>query len=373
MLALLFAFGGVATASGGTVYVEIRARGEVVLKGEYAVNPSIKSNDIEVIRESGQTYGETALLDYVFGDLGSKVQAVYEDLDNVSVEDCVTFIPKSREKFVYDLNRSKEWVVRGEVLDKMLDGIDSGHVEIDLNFFEGKKRYTLEVLRGCTEEIATFSTEYAYSSEGRKVNVATATAYINGTVIKGGGRFSFNSTVGARTKERGFREAKVIVDGSYVDGVGGGVCQVASTLYNTAIRANMQVDECTRHTLAPSYVPLSFDAMVSEWADLSLTNTSDCPLFVEAKCDGVTLSVTMYGKKSGKTLKFESIVKEVVRHELYDGTNGHAYRNGYRSEGYKLVYEGEKLVERLRIRKDYYKPYAVEQKREEKVETPTAY
>ena len=351
----LFGFKG----GSATLKVIIRARGEVVLKGEYTINPDITQSDIKVLAQSVDIYGEKGILDYMFFDLGSDIANVYDTLDTVSISDCVYFVPKSREKFIYDETKASEWVVRDRVVDKVFDCINRGVLDIELEFCRGDTRYDSKYLRECTELVASYSTNYSFSNENRKKNIVRASNLISGLVLDSGDTFSFNQVVGARTIERGFCTAKVIIDGNYVDGVGGGVCQVATTLYNTALRADMRVDKCTRHTLAPSYVPLSFDAMVSEWSDLVFTNTTNYPLFIEIIADGERLTAKAYSKKRDYTLRFESVITQVVNHDLYDGTNGDRYRNGYKSEGYKVVQKGDKVVEKERIRRDYYKPYVV--------------
>lgn len=351
------------------ISIKIQARGEVVLEGDFTLNPRIGENEVAVLRGCVDTYGEIGVLDYMLGDLGSRLNLVYEKLDDVKVSDCINFVPKSREKFFYDTEVGSLWVKRGEVVKKILDSFGDGKIEIELDFCKGDIRYRDEELRAYTAKVSSFCTVYANSINGRKQNISRAVGFITGKVLESGESFSFNQVVGKRTKDRGFQEAKIIVDGKYVEGVGGGVCQVATTLYNSAIRADMRVDRCVRHTLAPSYVDLSFDAMVSEWCDLVFTNTTPYPVFIEATADGERLAVTFYGKARDYDLRFESVVKEVVRHQLFDGTNGEQYRNGYKSEGYKIVLKGGKVVERVKIRQDYYKPYETKKKITEKEET----
>ena len=360
VLAMIFPlFVGFSSNRDKVIGIEITARGEVVLSGEYLLNPKVDEDSLIVLSNSVDTYGEIGILNYMFFDLGDRLQEVYDSLDDIKVEDCIRFVPKSREKFFYDEGISSSWVKRGEVVDKVLEGLDSGKIKVDLDFVEGDNRYDTTTLREYTDKKASFSTNYSASSSGRKANILRACNFISGYVLGGGESFSFNQVVGKRTRERGFLDAKVIVDGNYVDGVGGGVCQVATTLYNTAIRSGARIDRCVRHTLAPSYVDMSFDAMVSEWADLVFTNPFDYPMFIEAQADGEKLTVTFYGKRGEEEYMFESVVKEVVRHPLYDGTNGEVYRNGYKSEGYKIVTKGGRVVSRERIRSDYYKPYEV--------------
>src|SRR5699024_1062257 len=104
-------------------------------------------------------------------------------------------------------------------------------------------------------------------------------------------------TTGPRTKENGYENANIIIDGNYVSGTGGGVCQASTTLYNALLLANMEILSVHHHSLPASYVPLSFDAMVIEgYADLIFKNTSNSPIFIKTICDENNVTVEIYGK-----------------------------------------------------------------------------
>ena len=111
---------------------------------------------------------------------------------------------------------------------------------------------------------AEFSTNYSSSTDARKFNVALASKTLDNTLVDINGEFSFNYTVGERTERRGYKKAKIIVGGEFVDGVGGGVCQVSTTLYNAVLLAGLKIIECHPHSLPVSYVAPSFDAMVNK-------------------------------------------------------------------------------------------------------------
>ena len=111
------------------------------------------------------------------------------------------------------------------------------------------------------------------------------------------GEFSFNYTIGERTERRGYKKAKIIVGGEFVDGVGGGVCQVSTTLYNAVLLAGLKVVECHPHSLPVSYVEPSFDAMVnSGWADLKFINDTHNPVIIRARADGAKLTIQIFGE-----------------------------------------------------------------------------
>jgi len=224
-----------------------------------------------------------------------------------------------------------------------------------------------------------FSTGYANSNECRKHNIALALSKINGTRLESGEEFSFNKVVGARSEKNGFKMAKIIMDGAYVDGVGGGVCQASSTLYNAALLADMHVTKVRNHSLLSSYVKPSFDAMVnSASSDLRFVNTGSAPVFIRAYGDGQKAVVEFYGEKLPYTISTDSIItaktppppfKEEVDTEYkyfcpnttVSGdrkiiANGHG---GTKSEGYLVYLDAQGVeLERKLIRKDSYRSMA---------------
>ena len=223
------------------------------------------------------------------------------------------------------------------------------------------------------EKLAEFSTDYSSSSAARKHNIELAAGFLDGYVVEGGATFSFNSAVGARSAERGFREAPVIEDGKYVKGVGGGVCQVSSTLYNAVIRAGMETVSVAHHSLPVSYLPGSLDAMVSEATDFRFLNVTPYPLRIYSECKKGKLTFTLYGfpvYTDGESVRIRSVTVKVLEckeYERVEDTEGvlkegeyERYlshpKNGLVSEAYRdSLYRG-KVVSSVRLRRDYYAP-----------------
>ena len=143
--------------------------------------------------------------------------------------------------------------------------------------------------------IAHFSTYYGDSKQNRKDNIALAARKIDGLVLYPEDEFSFNDIVGRRTVENGFKTAYVIQNGDFVEGVGGGVCQVSSTLYNCALLANLAITCVRAHSLPVSYVAPSFDAMVSAASDLRFVNTLCAPITIRMSANGKYLRAEIYG------------------------------------------------------------------------------
>ena len=137
---------------------------------------------------------------------------------------------------------------------------------------------------------------YGGSTANRCANVARAASLINGKVIAPGDVFSFNDTVGHRTIENGFSTAKEYVDGKSVDGIGGGTCQVSSTLYSAVLYADLSIVERLNHMMTVGYIPLGQDATVSDGGvDFKFKNNTDYPIKVSAYTSGATITVSIIG------------------------------------------------------------------------------
>lgn len=113
------------------------------------------------------------------------------------------------------------------------------------------------------QTLGTSTTSFAPNNYNRNNNIQLATKACNGYIIKPGETFSFNTVVGKRTKARGYKEAGIYVNGQTDTGVGGGICQVSSTLFNAALESNMTIVARRAHSLPVSYLPRGRDAAVS--------------------------------------------------------------------------------------------------------------
>lgn len=143
-----------------------------------------------------------------------------------------------------------------------------------------------------------YTTYYDESLEGRSANVRLAAALIDGTVLRPGEVFSFNETVGPRLLERGFRPAPEIVGEEFVEGVGGGICQVSSTLFNAALYADLKIVERYRHSVPLGYVPPGRDATLQYGVmDFRFQNTLDEPIVIRTEAGDGRLRVSLWGSK----------------------------------------------------------------------------
>lgn len=145
------------------------------------------------------------------------------------------------------------------------------------------------------DQISTYSTEVE-GSDNRKTNVKLAAQYCDGTILMPGESFSYNLGVGELTEERGFLPGPSYANGESVLDMGGGICQVSSTLYMACLYANLEIDERHCHPYPASYVPAGLDATVA-WGgcDFVFTNDTDYPIKITTTYDGYSTSCTIWG------------------------------------------------------------------------------
>lgn len=146
-------------------------------------------------------------------------------------------------------------------------------------------------------QAGAYATDLSARSENQVHNASLCVGKINGKVIPAGATFSFNSTVGPWTRDRGYRRAPVSFGGQLVDAWGGGVCQTSTTLYNAALLAGLKIDERSPHHYAPNYVSPGRDAAVAfPNIDLRFTNNSGVPLTIRASAANGKLKVSLEGR-----------------------------------------------------------------------------
>lgn len=240
--------------------------------------------------------------------------------------------------------------------------------EIDLIVETVTPKYTAEMLSRIQELLGSYTTKFNSRKIGRSYNVGLASKSVDGTVLLPGEIFSFNDIVGPRTIENGYKIAPVIFKGQLVDGVGGGICQVSSTLYNSVLFSQLGVIERTNHTIPSTYVPIGLDATVSYGVlDFKFQNTLAIPIYIESLIQGNKITVNIYGEKNlDMKVKLTSRIDKVIKKDteiifdpnMFEGEEviEEKGRDGYRVSSYMLIYEGEKFVEKKLISKDYYRP-----------------
>lgn len=221
------------------------------------------------------------------------------------------------------------------------------------------------------DELGTFTTNFSSSSANRANNVRLAAQTIDGTVLMPGEIFSYNDTVGQRTAARGYKEAGVYANGQVTTGIGGGICQVSSTLYNATLLANLEIVARSNHMFNPGYVPAGQDATVS-WGgpDFQFKNTRAYPIRISTSSDGGILTVSIHGSKKDDEydeIKIQSYVTGSIPFSTEYRDDGslpagstkviQGGSNGCRSVTYKVMYKNGTEISRTVVSNDTYDPH----------------
>lgn len=216
--------------------------------------------------------------------------------------------------------------------------------------------------------LATCTTTYITSKVGRTTNLKLASSKINGYVLMPGETFSYNDVVGERTVEAGFQMAGVYSNGQEVEGLGGGICQISSTLYNIAVKSNLEIVERENHLFLTGYLPAGQDATVVYGSiDFKFKNTRNYPVKIVSTVDGGYVTMKMYGLKEENepTITFETVYHETLYPKtVYQDTTTLAPgqtrvqssgRNGCKSTTYKVVKQNGVVVSRTELSSDTYR------------------
>lgn len=294
---------------------------------------------------------------YYINCLEGVVDKIYYDTLIAPIDATLRFCPEKSNPFEFE----REVKGLGVDIEKLIDDVNSalkiGEFSATATFIDIKPKTTLDELKKYTYKRAEFSTFYTNSAIGRKQNIALATKKINGFKLEKGKEFSFNKAVGKRIEENGFKPAPVIEYGELKEGIGGGVCQVSTTLYNCALLSGLTVTKRYAHSLVPSYIEPSFDAMVSWGAcDLAFVNQTGGSVYIKGEADGNAITFTIYGEKPIESYKrvykiLETISPpevEVVEDETLQSGELEwikIAKDGIKSQAYLIV---EKLGERAK-------------------------
>ena len=163
------------------------------------------------------------------------------------------------------------------------------------------------------DQLSIFTTRYDVSDVNRTTNLRIACQKIDGKVVMPGDTFSYNQTLGPRTAAAGYRNAKVYEAGQVVDGIGGGICQISSTLYNAVLMANLEIVERRNHQFVTSYLPAGRDAtVVYGMTDFKFKNTRQYPIRVTASEKNGIATVGIYGIKEENEYTFSFSTKTVA-------------------------------------------------------------
>ncbi|MED3997429.1 VanW family protein [Peribacillus frigoritolerans] len=169
------------------------------------------------------------------------------------------------------------------------------------------------------KKIGEYRTYFNVNNKNRSNNISLATEAINNYVVFPGEVFSFNQVVGKRSVEKGYLLARVIVKGEFSEGIGGGICQVSSTLFNAIDNAGLQTVQRYSHTRSVPYVPSGRDATVSWYGpDFSFKNKYNQPILIRATIQGGMVSIKVYSSDmiNYKIRKIPDASKQISKEQI---------------------------------------------------------
>lgn len=292
-----------------------------------------------------------------------------------TIENKVTLEPKNAKINISNGNISVQNELDGKSINieemdsKIKEALKSNASEtIELDLETKKAKITAQELSKIKGSMGSYSTSYGTSSWGRSTNIEIATKSINSTIVMPGEEFSFNDVVGERSAERGYQEAGTYVGNKVEPGIGGGICQVSSTLYRAAMRANLRSTERTNHSMVVGYMEPGLDATVAYgYLDYKFKNTYDFPIYIEGITAGKVVTYTIYGDPAilnGKSYEMANEIisvyppetKEVQDPSILEGervVEGGAM-TGYKVNSYQITYENGVEANRELISTDNY-------------------
>lgn len=250
-----------------------------------------------------------------------------------------------------------------------LNGENTAGVTVTAFMTETEPRIKTEDLEHIQDELGTFTTDFSTSGWARSTNLQVGTSKINGSVLMPGDVLSGYESMAPLTLANGYKMATAYENGRSVDSVAGGVCQIATTLYNAALHAELDIVQRQNHSMTVSYVDHSRDAAIAgTYKDIKISNPYDTPIYIEGYTSGKKLTFTIYGKETrpeNRKVKYESKTLQWLSPgdpiEEFDPTLAPGARvqvqgshTGIRSELYKCVYVDGELTEKTLLNKDSY-------------------
>lgn len=345
-----------------------RVKPDLVVEEAFKVGRDKKSlyNIIDVLNCLVVSKSIQAPLDTNKAKMDKVIEELEEKINRDSKNATLTFDQEGKTNLSPDRDGTKLNVAKTK---EALEGLQIGQDLVLLPVEKVKAKVKKEDLTFVNGVLATFSTDYSKSEDNRKDNIALGASFFSEMIVQPGQEVSFLKTINGITKENGFKESGVIISGEFDRGIGGGICQVSTTIYNALIRADLEIVERHNHSRPIGYVPRSTDAAVVEgYKDLVFRNNYKTPIYLMAKTDGHDMEFTVYGNKEEKPYDIEIVPESLgtiqpkteTRYSpsLYEGDQK-VEKSGARGYSYRTwrvkIKDGQEL-ERTLLNKSYYVP-----------------
>ncbi|MBE5883878.1 MAG: hypothetical protein E7291_05630 [Lachnospiraceae bacterium] len=256
------------------------------------------------------------------------------------------------------------------VYEYLTEGWDYQACSIALDILIDEPKGSAEELAAVTDVLGTFTTSYSTSGASRSANVENGCRLINGTTLYPGDEFSTYENVAPFTEKNGYYMAGSYLNGKVVDSLGGGICQVSTTLYNAVLLSELEVTERHNHSMIVAYVDPSADAAIAESSgkDFCFKNNTDYPIYIEGFVQNKKITFNIYGKETrdeGRKVRYESEVLEIINpttDAIYADPGqpiGYIVTEsahiGYKAKLWKIVTEDGVEVSREQINSSSYK------------------
>lgn len=252
----------------------------------------------------------------------------------------------------------------------LIAGGEKPKLSLDLPLYRMVPNVTIGSLKeeGIERKIIEFSTGLGSSGPGRVYNVDSAAKAVNGMVLKPGDVFDYSKVIAKAEEKYGFQEAPVILNGKLVPGVGGGICQVSSTVYNAAVRTGLEIVERRNHSLPVSYLPKGQDATFAEGSiNFRFRNNTGKSLLIQAEVKDRNLIVKFFGTfpknvtydLMSRTVETLPVTEKFVQNPTLPVGGQEILQSGkpgYVVETYQIKKVDGKEVSRKRISRDTYRP-----------------
>lgn len=319
-------------------------------------------NKFETLKENPLNINIDKEIDYSHVDEFVSKIASETNSDAVNAEFSVNNgkITSTESKEGKKLNSEK---LKNDIIDAINDSKET--VTASVETIEPEKKHSeLEKINGL---IGSFTTDISTSSNERKTNIRVSSDTVSKKLLLPGESFNFNNAIGDVTAAKGYKNAHVLKGGEYEDGLGGGMCQTSTTLYNALIRAGVKIIERHPHSRAASYVPKGQDCAVWRGTkNLRFKNDFDFPIYIDSSVTKSKVTFYVYGDKTKKDydISFKSEIVEVIKSEtiekvdpsLKPGERVVDFKgyDGYRVVTNKIITKDGKVISNKQFTKNYY-------------------
>lgn len=281
------------------------------------------------------------------------ITAIAAQIDKPAKDAGIASFDMSNYSFSFSDEETGSQLDKAALAQGMVQALEAGGGTVDLVVQAIQPKVRKADIASQYGMITAAVTNASSSSSNRLTNIRLSLQLINGTCLEPGETFSFNDTVGKRTSERGFKVATAYAAGEVTEEVGGGICQVSTTLFNAAVKADLEIVERHNHSLTVGYVDLGKDAAVN-WSsqDLRFTNNGDDDIYICCLLDdSKRVRVGIFGKllPNGESITVEGVTTGTVDYEtvhqpslnLMPGTSQVAQKGkvGYTAEAYKIRWD----------------------------------